>query len=158
MAGDVTIDDQVVVDGACTIALPRSEAWRTQLLDATILAAVVVARGAMPVHPAARMVLLVETRRCGLVGSPPALDVRSRFDTWLRLTADPRSARRLLARHMDPFVGTPWATLIVRIADAIARTSIRDEDQPLEAATLVALRGLRTSLGVCWTSLCPQAV
>lgn len=129
--------------------LPLSLDWRAQLLDCAILGAAVAAGARLPVHPAARMALLVELRRCGLTGESPCIDVLARLDTWLRKIAAPRAGRRMVARHMNVFVGTPWAGTICRVAEAVALASRRGGDPSRETAELIALRGLRTSLGLC---------
>jgi hypothetical protein len=152
MPGEITVADEAA--GAPVDGLPLSAVWRAQLLDASILAAAVVARARPSVPASLRMVVLNETRRSGLADSPPVMDIAARFDRWSRLTVDPRNARRLLARHMDAFVGTPWAPIILRVAEAVAHATIANDTAALQAASLVALRGVRTSLGICWPMQC----
>jgi hypothetical protein len=99
------------------------------------------------------MVLLTETRLCGLAGSPFGIDVIARFESWLRLTADPRAARRLLAQHMNRFVGTPWAPIILRVAEVVAAGADPHRVNRPDAS-LAALKNLRISLGICRATEC----
>jgi hypothetical protein len=145
--------------GSLVEELPLSASWRGQLLDAVILAGAWVAGGRGQVHPAARMCLLREIRLCGLsepaeVGAlrdGPPVDIMAEFDTYLRKLADPWRARRLIARQMDSFVGTPWAMIVLRIAEAVARESTR-RSVPEQGEG--PLRALRLSLGLCSPNDC----
>jgi hypothetical protein len=142
--------DQVMEASAPVVDLPLAASLRAQLLEAAILAGAWVASSRLHGHPAARMCLMTELRRCGLVATPPTVDVRARFDLWLRQLADPRRARRLISRQMDAFVGTPWAATVMRIADAVARSS----GDPLDARSGAAINALRLGLGLCWPTDC----
>jgi hypothetical protein len=136
--------------------LPLSAPWRAQLLEATILAGAFVAVVHGHVHPAARMCLLREIGSTGLArltpDSGPPIAVMSYFDDCLRRLRMPGRARGMVARQMDPFVGTPWAHILVRVAEAVARAP--NPDKPLEERALIPLRTLRISLGLCWPTDC----
>jgi hypothetical protein len=127
------------------------------MLDAVILAGACVAGSRMQVHPAARMCLLREARLCGL-SQPGAdcetapVDILALFDNYLRFASDSARVRRLLAKKMDPFVGTPWAATVMRIAETIALAPNPLAPPSDRAAT--TLRALRLSLGLCYPNDC----
>jgi hypothetical protein len=137
--------------------LPLSAPWRAQLLHAVILAGAWVAVNGGKVRPAARMCLLREVRRRfdkpgdALPPLPP-VDILQVFDSQLRQLVSPWQVRRLMARQMNPFVGTPWAITILRVAEAVAVASCGSE-APCDGAG-IKLRSLRISLGLCWPTEC----
>jgi hypothetical protein len=141
--------------GSPALELPLSAPWRAQLLDAVIFAAALVARRQhMP--SAARMCLLRELGGLGLTAPlpfhGPTPDVMARFSMCLQQVTDPRRARRLLSQQMSPFVGTPWASIILDVAESVKQACDQDEERPETSA--VPLRALRLSLGLCWPTDC----
>jgi hypothetical protein len=122
--------------------MPESDALRESLLDAVIVACAFLARGNAAVSAASRMSLLAETRRRGLLGTPPACDVFALLGDQIVRMSDPRAARRLLARATNRFVGSPWAATIIEIATAFSAhfPAGKPEEQ--------AISSLRVALGV----------
>ena len=123
--------------------LPQSPEWRCTLVDAAVLAAVIVAAADGRMRASARMRLLVALRRAGLMQTPREREIASCAEARASELGDAAARRHLVARAMNGFVGTPWSALIVQIAGEVAT-----EAPGMPPASRHALQNVKLALGI----------